>query len=348
MGAGISKQSLTFTTFAHEVILVTTPEPTALMDACRVMKALSLYKLKDNIKVVVNQVQDLSQGEETYNKLLQTANKFLNLDIESLGFVFNDIRVGKAIMEQVPPIVLRYPNALASKNITEISRRILGDKDYNNNVSSFQQLSNRLIRFFWVIFMDRFKLNSKIELITEDNEIATGLIYDTMEDKVHVSIPSDDRQFKLFRVGGDMLKGIVYSGSETIGFNCIVTDRIYGDFPIYELSEIDNFMKVQRRGDVRVSFVNPMQYTGNRFLINIGNSETSPQKVIENIGRYLKDGMMLDLSGGGLKLSCYENFDIGKMLLLIFDLDDDTFILKGRIKYKELNTIDKRLNIFME
>ncbi len=50
--------------------------------------------------------------------------------------------------------------------------------------------------------MDRFKLNSKIELITEDNEIATGLIYDTMEDKVHVSIPSDDRQFKLFRVGG--------------------------------------------------------------------------------------------------------------------------------------------------
>ena len=146
-GAGISKQSLTFTTFAHEVILVTTPEPTALMDAYRVMKALSLYKLKDNIKVVVNQVQDLSQGEETYNKLLQTANKFLNLDIESLGFVFNDIRVGKAIMEQVP-IVLRYPNALASKNITEISRRILGDKDYNNNVSSFQQLSNRLIRFF--------------------------------------------------------------------------------------------------------------------------------------------------------------------------------------------------------
>ena len=189
--------------------------------------------------------------------------------------------------------------------------------------------------------MDKFKLNSKIELITEDNEIATGLIYDTMEDKVHVSIPSDDRQFKLFRVG-DMLKGIVYSGSETIGFNCIVTDRIYGDFPIYELSEIDNFMKVQRRGDVRVSFVNPMQYTGNRFLINIGNSEISPQKVIENIGRYLKDGMMLDLSGGGLKLSCYENFDIGKMLLLIFDLDDDTFILKGRIKYKELNTIDKK------
>ena len=189
--------------------------------------------------------------------------------------------------------------------------------------------------------MDRFKLNSKIELITEDNGITTGLIYDTMEDKVHVSIPSDDRQFKLFRVG-DMLKSIVYSGSETIGFNCIVTDRIYGDFPIYELSEIDNFMKVQRRGDVRVSFVNPMQYTGNRFLINIGNSETSPQKVIENIGRYLKDGMMLDLSGGGLKLSFYENFDIGKMLLLIFDLDDDTFILKGRIKYKELNTIDKK------
>lgn len=146
-GAGISKQSLTFTTFAHEVILVTTPEPTALMDAYRIMKALSIYELKSSIKIIINQVYNLSQGKEAYNKLLQTANQFLNIDVECLGYVFNDIRVGKSIMEQ-KPVVLRYPNSLASINITEISRKVLGDSDYNKGISNLRQLGNKIIRFF--------------------------------------------------------------------------------------------------------------------------------------------------------------------------------------------------------
>lgn len=146
-GAGISKQSLTFTTFAHEVILVATPEPTAIMDAYRVMKALSMYKLKDKLKVIINQVESVSQGEEAYNKLLKTSGQFLNVELESIGFIFSDIRVNRSIMNQ-RPIVLQYPNALASKNINQISQTLLGDKEYDQNISSFKQLGNRLIRFF--------------------------------------------------------------------------------------------------------------------------------------------------------------------------------------------------------
>lgn len=146
-GAGISKQSLTFTTFAHEMILVTTPEPTALMDAYRILKAISTYRLKDKVKIVVNQIQEISHGEEAYNKLLNTSQRFLNIEVENLGFIFNDIRVNKAIMEQ-KPIVLRYPNALASENISQISRNLLEDESYSRNTSNFKQLSNRLLRFF--------------------------------------------------------------------------------------------------------------------------------------------------------------------------------------------------------
>lgn len=146
-GAGISKQSLTFTTFAHEVILVTTPEPTAITDAYSFLKAISIYKIKDKVKVVVNQIHDISYGEETFNKLSKTSEQFLHLELENLGFIFNDIRVNKAIMEQCP-IVIKYPNALASKNISQICDNILGDKNYNFNVSNLKQLSNRLIKIF--------------------------------------------------------------------------------------------------------------------------------------------------------------------------------------------------------
>lgn len=146
-GAGISKQSLTFTIFAHEVILVTTPEPTAITDAYSFLKAISTYKIKDKAKVVINQIQDISYGEDTFNKLLNTSAQFLDLELENMGYIFNDARVGKAIMEQVP-VVIRYPNALASKNIGQVGMKILGDKNYNYNVSNIKQLGNRLIKIF--------------------------------------------------------------------------------------------------------------------------------------------------------------------------------------------------------
>ena len=146
-GAGISKQTITFSSFAHEVILITTPEPTAITDAYSFLKGISIYKAKDKVKIVVNQIPDKSYGDDAFNKLSNTAREFLNLKLENLGYIFNDSRVTKSVMEQIP-IVVRYPNALASKNITEICKNLLEDKNYNFNVSSLRQLGNRIIKMF--------------------------------------------------------------------------------------------------------------------------------------------------------------------------------------------------------
>ena len=146
-GAGLSKQSLTFTILADEIILLTTPEPTAITDAYRVLKAISVYNLKKKVKVVINQVHDLSSGDDAFNKLLKTSEHFLAIELESIGYIFNDIRVNKAIMEQ-SPVVTKYPNSMASTNIIQICENILGDNDYSYNISSIKQFRNRLIRLF--------------------------------------------------------------------------------------------------------------------------------------------------------------------------------------------------------
>ncbi|MFZ7131476.1 MAG: MinD/ParA family protein [Eubacteriales bacterium] len=146
-GAGITKESLTFITFSHEVVLVTTPEPTAITDGYRVLKAISTYKLKDKVKMIINQIDREIDGELTFEKLRKTSEQFLYLKLEKIGFIYNDIRVNKAIMEQIP-IVLKYPNALAAKNMTQISNYLLGDKEYHKNTSSIKQLSNRFIKVF--------------------------------------------------------------------------------------------------------------------------------------------------------------------------------------------------------
>lgn len=145
--AGISKESITFALFAHELILVTTPEPTAITDAYSFLKTISINKIKDRVKIVINQVTEIRIGEDTFNKLYMTSKKFLNLELENLGFVFNDIRLNKAVMEQIP-LVVKYPNSLASNNIHQICNNIMSDKNYDFNVSNIKQLGNRLLKIF--------------------------------------------------------------------------------------------------------------------------------------------------------------------------------------------------------
>ena len=147
IGAGITKYSLTFIQLSHEVIVITTPEPTAITDAYRIVKAIAVYKLKEQVKVVVNQIHDLSQGEEAFQKLFNTSGQFLHMKLESIGFIFHDIRVNKAIMEQIP-VVLKYPNGLASQNIGQICKNIIEDTNYSYKVSNMKQLSNKLLKIF--------------------------------------------------------------------------------------------------------------------------------------------------------------------------------------------------------
>ncbi|MDY0235485.1 MAG: MinD/ParA family protein [Gudongella sp.] len=146
-GAGISKQSLAFTILADEIILITTPEPTAITDAYRVLKMISLYKLKNRVKIVVNQVQDKVSGDESFEKLSKTANEFLKLKLDSLGYIFSDIRVNKSIMEQ-EPLVIKYPNAVASQNIENIAESLLNEDSIELNISAIKQFGNRILRIF--------------------------------------------------------------------------------------------------------------------------------------------------------------------------------------------------------
>jgi len=146
-GAGISRQSLAFTILGDEIILVTTPEPTAITDAYRVLKTISLYKIKNSVKVVVNQIQNREGGEEAFEKLRYTASEFLGLDIESTGFIYADTRVGKAVMDQVPYVV-KYPTSLAGKGVSEIAGKLLGNQGTEETINAVSRLGNRILRIF--------------------------------------------------------------------------------------------------------------------------------------------------------------------------------------------------------
>ena len=107
---------------------MTTPEPTAMTDAYAVMKAYSMYAAKPNMRLVVNRVYDEAEGLEVAEKLRKTAERFLHMEIQSLGAIYEDRTMIQAVRQQ-KPILEAYPDALAAKCIKAIARAMLyGEK----------------------------------------------------------------------------------------------------------------------------------------------------------------------------------------------------------------------------
>lgn len=126
-GAGINRSVLAFIACSEEVIVVTTPEPTALTDAYSLIKATDHFKIKDKAKIIVNRTFTKEEGIETFNKFERAVNKFLSLKVEYLGNIADDKKLVQGVRKQVP-FVISYPSSEAAKSMEIIADRILGDK----------------------------------------------------------------------------------------------------------------------------------------------------------------------------------------------------------------------------
>ncbi len=145
-GAGISRSVLAFISCCDEVILVTTPEPTSLTDGYSLLKALNHFKIKTKANIVVNKVLEKKEGEKTFLKLKTAVNRFLALDVNYLGYIFDDRKITMSVRNQLP-FIIGYPSCDASKCIEEITIKILGN---NNDISGSgaQGLFKRLFSIF--------------------------------------------------------------------------------------------------------------------------------------------------------------------------------------------------------
>ena len=123
-GAGLGQSVLDFILAADEVLLVTTPEPTALTDAYAVMKAYSLQADNKNLRIIINRVYDEAESRDVLMKLQRTAERFLRLPLEALGSVYEDRNVMNAVKRQ-SPLLAAYPNTLASRCVEAIAKNLL-------------------------------------------------------------------------------------------------------------------------------------------------------------------------------------------------------------------------------
>ncbi|MGI5875950.1 MAG: MinD/ParA family protein [Dethiobacteria bacterium] len=125
--AGLSRNVLSFIAAGDDLLLVTTPEPTAIADAYSIIKVVAHYKLKPNINLVLNMVRSVKQGESAYYRLENVCRSYLNVKTKFLGCIEFDEHVHKAVLN-CSPYVLQFPRSQASRHMREIARNLLHEK----------------------------------------------------------------------------------------------------------------------------------------------------------------------------------------------------------------------------
>jgi flagellar biosynthesis protein FlhG len=143
-GAGVSQNVLSFVIASDEVIVVTTPEPTAITDAYGIIKSIASQSPDKSVKLIVNRVQSVSEGKRVAQRVINIAGQFLNIKVDNLGFIFDDPYVAKSVRNQ-KPFIVSYPKARAS-----VCVGIIADRITNREVDT--EKGSGLVSFFRNLF----------------------------------------------------------------------------------------------------------------------------------------------------------------------------------------------------
>jgi flagellar biosynthesis protein FlhG len=122
--AGVSENVAFFCIAAQEIIIVTSPEPTAITDAYALIKVLNTRYQEKEFHVLVNSAKNSDEAVEVFRRLSLAADKFLNISLDYLGYLPYDESVQNAVRAQQAFIDM-YPNRPISRRIMEIAQLFL-------------------------------------------------------------------------------------------------------------------------------------------------------------------------------------------------------------------------------
>lgn len=119
MAAGATSTALHILLSVEDIIIICTPEPTALTDAYSMMKYICSEEPDSRFFLICNRADSVKQGNDTLARLQATARKFLNKEVMLLGTLPEDKHVRKAVINQTA-FSKEYPRADISIQLKKI------------------------------------------------------------------------------------------------------------------------------------------------------------------------------------------------------------------------------------
>ncbi|MBI9011938.1 MAG: MinD/ParA family protein [Clostridiales bacterium] len=142
-GAGLNHSVISFIQASQELVVVVTSDPTSITDAYALIKNIS--KLDVSIKVVVNRIESNKEGHDVFEKINTATTKFLKLEMESIGYIYEDQNVKKSVKKQVPFLV-GFPNTLASRGVELIAENLVRNSTYSQPSGGFSTFIKKIFK----------------------------------------------------------------------------------------------------------------------------------------------------------------------------------------------------------
>jgi flagellar biosynthesis protein FlhG len=145
--AGLDAKVVTFCRIADEILAVTTPDPAAVLDTYALAKVVFRSRPEAAIRVVVNGVQNETEGKAVFAKLDAVVAQFLGKSLVYGGVMRQDPGVAECVRRRTP-FAFSHPGLAASIDMNEIARSLikaekhLGESEFFARAEAFLGLQN--------------------------------------------------------------------------------------------------------------------------------------------------------------------------------------------------------------
>ncbi|HOE10251.1 MAG TPA: MinD/ParA family protein [bacterium] len=142
--AGINHSVLSFLLAVDQVLVVTTPEPTAYTDAYALIKVLAQHAPEKRVGVTVNMARNNREAADVTRLMLQICRTMLHTGFDNFGSIPRDMEMLQAVREQCP-LLLHSPYSPASKSIRRLACSLLQAERQLASSGGLRGFMNRLL-----------------------------------------------------------------------------------------------------------------------------------------------------------------------------------------------------------
>lgn len=133
--AGIGRNAVSFAAAADEVLVVATPEPSAMVDAYAMLKAVHTVRHDAVFQLAVNMVSSKQQADAVTKNLAHVAQQYLGCNLLPAGHVVRDPHVTQAIM-QSHPFLLQFPESAAAQCLRALAAHFIHQKPQSHRTAA--------------------------------------------------------------------------------------------------------------------------------------------------------------------------------------------------------------------
>ena len=143
-GAGINENIVRMVLASSETIVVTTPEPTAILDAYALVKTIVKRNGSHPLHVLINKCEGKKEAQRVQEGFVEVVGRHLGKNINPLGLIMYNHDVPMSIKRQVPISVSDAGGATA-REIDAIARAVLDIPADKRSDSILSRVFSRLL-----------------------------------------------------------------------------------------------------------------------------------------------------------------------------------------------------------